>query len=173
MADINNIGTKETSDWTNEEKDQLESQLLMANAPSLCLEPDRSAFKQLLELNNRKRIWNTRKLRRMAKKCSQVAVNRKKRKDQFTHKKGLELFDFITRTRNKQDDGGNKLMSPTMKASRKISEEIEPVPVPSLEPPMLRPPRGNLLIYLIKRFFQFYNNHYVFEISFFKNLASY
>lgn len=133
---------KEKSDWSTEEKDQLESQLLMANAPSLCLDPDRSAHQQFMEQSNRKRIWNTHKLRRMAKKCSQVAVNRKRRLDQFTHKKGLELFDFITRTRNKLDEGSNKLQNPAMKASRKVSEEIEPVPVPSLEPPMLSPPIG-------------------------------
>lgn len=147
MADINNIVKKEKSDWTTEEKDQLESQLLMANAPSLCLDPDRSAYPQLSELNNRKRIWNTHKLQRMAKKCSQVTVNRKRRLDQFTHKKGLELFDFMTRTRTKLDEGSNK--NSAMKVTRKISDEIEPVPVPSLEPPMLSPPIGKIFIVLI------------------------
>lgn len=142
LADINNIVKKEKSDWSTEEKDQLESQLLMANAPSLCLDPDRFAYRQLLALNNRKRIWNTHKLRRMAKKCSQVTVNRKRRLDQFTHKQGLELYDFITRTRNKMDESSNRMQSPGMKVSRKISEEIEPVPVPNLEPPMLSPPIG-------------------------------
>lgn len=133
---------KEKSDWTTEEKDQLESQLLMANAPSLCLDPDRSAYRQLFELNNRKRVWNTHKLRRIAKRCSQVTVNRKRRLDQFTHKKGLELYDFISRTKSKLDEGTNKLQNPGMKVTRKFSEEIEPVPVPSLEPPMLSPPIG-------------------------------
>lgn len=146
---------KEKSDWSAEEKDQLESQLLMANAPSLCLDPDRSAYRQLMELNSRKRIWNTHKLRRMAKKCSQVTANRKRRLDQFTHKKGLELYDFITRTRNKMDESSNKLQSPAMKVSRKISEEIEPVPVPSLEPPMLNPPIGMYVENTL------YNNYFI------------
>lgn len=133
---------KEKTDWTTEEKYQLESQLVMANAPSLCLDPDQSVYRKLSELNNRKRIWNTHKLQRMAKKCSQVAVNRKRRLDQFTHKRGLELYDFITRSKTKVDEGTNRLQNPGMKVARKFSEEIEPVPVPSLEPPMLSPPIG-------------------------------
>lgn len=143
MADIDNIANKEKPDWTIEEKDQLESQLLMANAPSLCLDPDRSTYRQFFELNNRKRNWNTHKLGRTAKKYSQVTVNRKRTLDLFTHKRGLELYDLISRTRNKSEEGGSyRVQNPAAKVSRKFSEEIEPVPVPSLESPMLSPPIG-------------------------------
>ncbi|KAJ8942575.1 hypothetical protein NQ318_010383 [Aromia moschata] len=69
LADINNIA-EERPDWGNEERDQLESQLLMANEPTLCLDPDNSICERVTELNNRRHMWNTRKFRRMARKFS-------------------------------------------------------------------------------------------------------
>lgn len=143
MADINNI-VEEKPDWSNEEKDQLESQLLMANEPSLCLEPDITTYQHSTEISNRKRTWNTHEFRRMAKKFSQVTVNRKRKLDQFTHKPGLEILDFVSRTRTKPKIGATQNLS--SKPVKKLSEDIKPVPIPNLECPQISPPSNEVVI---------------------------
>lgn len=143
LADINNI-VEEKPDWSNEEKDQLESQILMANEPTLCLDPDNSICEQVAEINNRRHMWNTHKFRRMARKFSQVTVNRKRKLDQFTHRPGLELYDFICQSRTKSKTGlSHSLPS---KHPKKTQEDLKPVSIPNLDSPLLSPPSQGVVI---------------------------
>lgn len=134
MADIHNI-MEEKPEWSNEEKEQLESQLLMANAPGLCLDPDNTIGEEVTEVYNRRKMWNTYKFRRMAKKFSQVTVNRKRKLDQFTYRPGLEFYEFLTRSRNKTKSSAN---SASRTAGTNIKKDI---PVPNLDSPVLTPPQ--------------------------------
>lgn len=76
--------------------------MVLATAGPLCLDPDPEIGRAAINNQHRRQIWNTSTLRRQMKKFSQVAINRKRKTDQFTHAHGLELHDFITRARHKQ-----------------------------------------------------------------------
>lgn len=143
LADINNL-IEERPEWGNEEKDQLESQILMANEPSLCLNPDITTFQHASEINSRKHEWSTHEFRHMTKKFSQVTVYRKRKLDQFTYKPGLEVHDFITRLRIKPKIG--TAQNTNVKSLKKLSEELKPVPVPSLECAQINHPSTELVI---------------------------
>ncbi|XP_057656599.1 transcription factor SPT20 homolog isoform X2 [Diorhabda carinulata] len=136
MADIHNI-MEEKPEWSNEEKEQLESQLLMANSPGLCLDPDHTIGEEVTEVYNRRKMWNTYKFRRMAKKFSQVTVNRKRKLDQFTYRPGLEFYEFLTRTRNKTKSNANSSITSKITGTN-IKKDI---PVPNLDSPILTPPQ--------------------------------
>nr|CAH7740986.1 unnamed protein product [Callosobruchus chinensis] len=141
LADINNM-LEEKPEWSTEEKDQLESQMLMANEPLLCLEPDSRVSNHIVEINNQKQIFNTQKFRRMAKKFSQVTVNRKRKLDEFTYRHGMELFEFLNSTKSKPKIGAliqkGAMLSKRPSTSTCTSQEIiaKQVPGPSLEPPL-------------------------------------
>nr|CAI5870379.1 unnamed protein product [Callosobruchus analis] len=158
LADINNM-VEEKPEWGAEEKDQLESQMLMANEPSLCLDPDSRVSSYIVEINNQKQIFNTQKFRRMAKKFSQVTVNRKRKLDQFTYRHGMELFEFLNRSKNKPKIGAltqkGATLSKRPSTSTCTSQEntIKQVPVPSLEPPLhLTPPTQPIVIESLKSY---------------------
>lgn len=126
----------EKVDWEIEEKQQLESQIILANNPKLCLDPNNSISKVVSSINHNRQIFNTHRLRRTARKFSQVTVNRKRKLDQFTHRPGLELYDFVGRTKHKQKAGGPS----SAKIPKKLHEEIKPVPVPAVDVSTLIPP---------------------------------
>lgn len=125
----------ERVDWGLEEKQQLESQMILANNPTLCLDPNNSLSALASSINHNRQLLNTHRLRRTARKFSQVTVNRKRKLDQFTYIPGLELYDYMTRARNKP-----RMSASSAKVPRKVVDEIKPVPVPSLEVPVLSPP---------------------------------
>lgn len=130
-ADINEI-TDDKVEWGAEEKLQLESQILLARNPQLCLDPKSTIAYAATKFNHNKQLLNTKPLRRAAKRYSQVVVNRKKRLVPHTHRPGLELYDFLTRTRGR--------LKPPKARKLLQHEEIRPAPVPSLELPPLNPP---------------------------------
>lgn len=144
LTDINTI-IEDKVDWGVEEKQQLESQILVANNPTLCLDPDPAVCEIQSKLNHTRQLLNTHRLRRTARKFSQVTVNRKRKLDQFTHRPGLELFDYITRLRSKPKTGIT-LGSVSSKIAKKVHDEIKPIPVPNLDVPLLNPPSQDVTI---------------------------
>lgn len=141
MTDINVI-VNEKVDWGLEEKQQLESQMILANNPHLCLDPNNSLSKLTSSINHNRQLLNTHRLRRTARKFSQVTVNRKRKLDQFTYRPGLELYDFVTRLRNKP-----KTVGPSnAKVTKKLQDEIKPIVVPNLDVPILSPPSQPVVI---------------------------
>ncbi|CAH0560453.1 unnamed protein product [Brassicogethes aeneus] len=128
LADINNIVDK-SSHWGKEERNQLESQLLIANKPNLCLDPDNVVSSKVYQINRCKQMWNTHRFRRTARKFSQDSVYRKRKLDQLTHKPGVELLDFLN----------SRAKTSTVKQQRPLGE-IGPVRVPNLECPTIASP---------------------------------
>lgn len=102
--------------------------------PTLCLVPDHSLVYNLTKQNCNLHIWNSHKLQRTARKFSQVTVNKKRKREQ-THRRGLELFNFVVKN----------------KSTRYLSELLDEnkplrVPVPNLDSPLLSPPSGGVHI---------------------------
>jgi hypothetical protein len=142
LADINNL-VDDKVDLGNEERQQLESQILLANRPTLCLDPDNSVSTTQSRINHNRQMWNTHRFRRAARKFSQVTVNRKRKLDQFTHRPGLELYDFMTRAKTKPKTGH---VLGVNKTNKKTQDEIKPIPVPNLDPPPIGPPSQGVFI---------------------------
>lgn len=78
LADINKLQSSERLNCTPDELEQLESQLLMANQPILCLEPDKSISSRVFEINNNRNMWNTPAHRKKARR-SLIISHRKRR----------------------------------------------------------------------------------------------
>lgn len=130
-------------DWGLEEKQQLESQIILANNPNLCLDPDNSISTLLSSVNHNRQLLNTHRLRRTARKFSQVTVNRKRKLDQFAYRPGLELYDYMTSLLKNKSKGSGPSNS---KIPKKWQGEIKPIPVPNLDTPSLSPPPQPVVI---------------------------
>uniref|UniRef100_A0A182T6B2 Spt20-like SEP domain-containing protein n=1 Tax=Anopheles maculatus TaxID=74869 RepID=A0A182T6B2_9DIPT len=136
LADVN-ILTAE-GEWSAEEKLALESQLVLATAEPLCLDPNPAVGMMSINQHHRRQLLNTAPIRRQAKKFSQIAVNRKRKTDQFTHNFGLELSDFINKYRARpprQQTVRRGVVSFTL--PKKPSEVVPTVNLPNLELPEL------------------------------------
>uniref|UniRef100_A0A182JTP4 Spt20-like SEP domain-containing protein n=1 Tax=Anopheles christyi TaxID=43041 RepID=A0A182JTP4_9DIPT len=131
LADVN-ILTAE-GEWSAEDKLALESQLVLATAEPLCLDPNPVVGMMAINQQHRRQLLNTAPIRRQAKKFSQVAVNRKRKTDQFTHNFGLELSDFMNKYRARP---------PRQQSIRRgvPSEVVPTVNLPNLELPELTAP---------------------------------
>ncbi|XP_031340483.1 transcription factor SPT20 homolog isoform X2 [Photinus pyralis] len=145
LSDIHSI-TEDKVDWGTDEKQQLESQLLIAKHPTLCLDANPLVGEIQCKLNHTRQLLNTHRLRRYARKFSQVTVNRKRKLDQFTHRPGLELYDYITRLRSRSKSSSVPLSSVNSKIAKKVHDDIRPIPVPNLDVPLLNPPSQGVLI---------------------------
>lgn len=93
LADINTL-TRDRSDFSAEDRDALESQIVMAHTPDLCLDPDPHLEDKMAAIHNRARLWNDHPFRKMARRASQVAACRKRKLDHFAHRHGLEFLEF-------------------------------------------------------------------------------
>ncbi|XP_022920173.1 transcription factor SPT20 homolog isoform X2 [Onthophagus taurus] len=140
LADIN-IMLDERGDWGSEEKVQLESQLILANNPKLCLEPSPKVSEIASNTNHSKLLFNTHKLRRTAHRYSQVSVNRKRLLDKFTNHPGLQILDYVSKLRARSKTG----LLPS-KLPKRSTDEIRPIPVPNLDPPTINAPAGGINI---------------------------
>ncbi|XP_076252522.1 transcription factor Spt20 homolog [Rhynchophorus ferrugineus] len=136
LADINNL-TKDKSDVTIEDKDALESQILLASTPDLCLEPDNHIENDLAEIYSRKHLWNTSPLRKIAKKFTQTTVNRKRKLDQHTHMHDLELFEF---SKAKQRKSESSHSSRTLLRKATSEEHKTGISIPNLDCSSIGPP---------------------------------
>uniref|UniRef100_A0A182M3P5 Spt20-like SEP domain-containing protein n=1 Tax=Anopheles culicifacies TaxID=139723 RepID=A0A182M3P5_9DIPT len=139
LADVNILTAD--GEWSAEDKLVLESQLVLATAEPLCLDPNPEVGMMSINQQHRRQLLNTAPIRRQAKKFSQVAVNRKRKTDQFTHNFGLELSDFINKYRQRpprQQSVRRGVVSFTL--PKKPSEVVPTVNLPNLELPELATP---------------------------------
>lgn len=134
LSDINGLLGDKT-DWTSEEKLQLESKILMANTPNLCLSPDSTLSEVEATLNHNRQIWNTHSIRKMARQYFSVTVNHKRKLNHCTYIRGLDLYNYLQKEKKKDKT-----------AYRKTHEEITSISVPNLDAPLLSPPTGGVNI---------------------------
>ncbi|XP_055694406.1 transcription factor SPT20 homolog isoform X3 [Lutzomyia longipalpis] len=99
IADVNSLTS--VGQWTHEEKLALESQLVLATAEPLCLDPNPAIGIHVINSQHQRRMFNTKDIRRKTKKFTQVSINRKRKTDQFTHHYGLDLYDYMSRFRQR------------------------------------------------------------------------
>lgn len=137
LADVNLIASE--ADFSSEEKLALESQLVLATSGPLCLDPNPQIGRNAINNQHRRQMWNTSAIRRQMKKFSQVAINRKRKTDQFTHIHGLELHDHITRLRQKQRVHAENVDDPSKLPKRPV-DIVQPIRAPNLDLPTLTVP---------------------------------
>lgn len=139
-ADINLLTAE--GDWSPDERLALESQVVMAASEPLCLDPDPQIGQFAANQQYRRQIFNTAAVRRQAKKFSQVAINRKRKLDQFTHNFGLELSDFMTRYRQRpRQYQQTKRSVVSFTLPKKPTDVVQPIKAPNLDTPPLEPPK--------------------------------
>ncbi|XP_055705555.1 transcription factor SPT20 homolog isoform X2 [Phlebotomus papatasi] len=160
LADVNSLTSQ--GQWTHEEKLALESQLVLATAEPLCLDPNPAIGIHVINSQHQRRMFNTKDIRRKTKKFTQVSINRKRKTDQFTHHYGLDLYDYMSRFRQRSrhmkasstTTSSNALSSSSFTNSmafrlhqqqKKTSDGVTavqqpPVPSPYLGFPPLQPP---------------------------------
>ncbi|CAH0669103.1 unnamed protein product [Spodoptera exigua] len=129
--------------WAGEERGALEAveaALVHAAAPPLCLDPRPAVGLLAARLHAAPRLFNTPRIRRQAKRFSQVAVNRKRKLDQFTHYHGLEILDLIHRQRAKNSRQSVPLTRLTSKYPKKPPEVFKPIEPPKMDPLSLAVP---------------------------------
>lgn len=108
FADVQHVATtlnQTTSTCAPEDKLALESQMVLATAEPLCLDPDPNIGRHAINSQHERQLFNTHELRRQMKKFTQISINRKRKLDQFTHHYGLELCDYLTRLRTRPRTG--------------------------------------------------------------------
>ena len=81
--------------WSDEEKLELESKLVLATSDPICLDPNPLTFLSSNQLNYEKKWLNNDRIRSVCKKSSQLCLNRTEKFSQLPAPKHLELFDFI------------------------------------------------------------------------------
>lgn len=133
IADLNLLTLD--GEWSAEERLALESQLVLATAEPLCLDPDPDIGTYAINQRFRRQIFNTAPIRRQAKKFSQVSINRKRKLDQFTHNFGLELSDFMTRYRTRPRQYQTKRSVVSFTLPKKPVDVIQPIKAPNLDTP--------------------------------------
>ncbi|KAM7356088.1 transcription factor Spt20 homolog isoform 2-T5 [Cochliomyia hominivorax] len=162
FADVQHVATtlnQTTSVCAPEDKLALESQIVLATAEPLCLDPDPNIGRHAINSQHERQLFNTHELRRQMKKYTQISINRKRKIDQFTHHYGLELCDYLARLRNRPRTGSvstasaaaanisatngniNPLVSATMltsfasKVPKRPKDVIRPIRPPRLDYP--------------------------------------
>ncbi|XP_013134651.1 PREDICTED: transcription factor SPT20 homolog [Papilio polytes] len=135
--------------WSGEERgalDAVEAALVHAADP-------RPAVGLLAaRLHAAPRLFNTPRIRRQARRFSQVAVNRKRKLDQFTHYHGLELLELIHRQRakNRQTVPLTRL---TSKYPKKPPEVFKPIEAPKMDPvPLVLPAEASAPLRLARAY---------------------
>lgn len=150
LADSKVLSLEE--DFSNDDRAVLESNMILATSGPLCLDPNPRVSRKALYSQYKRQMWNSSAIRRQMKKFSQVAINRKRKTDQFTHTYGLELSDFLYRTRQKprvQPNAIDSTVTTSSKLPRKAIDVIKPIRTPNLDlPTTLAPPSAvNVEVY--------------------------
>ncbi|XP_026467635.1 transcription factor SPT20 homolog [Ctenocephalides felis] len=117
-------------EWSSKEKLALEAEIIKASAPPLCLDPDPIHGELAITAQHTSQIFNTRSIKRKARKFSQVGINRKRKLIQYTQYHGPDLCASIAR---------NQKSSPSNCKKYKQTNEIY-MPAPSLDLPELSVP---------------------------------
>lgn len=134
LADIKVLSNDE--DFSYEDRVSLESNMVLATAEPLCLDPSPKVARKALYNQYKKQMWNTSAIRRRMRKFSQVAINRKRKTDQFSPAHGLELSDFLSRSRQRHFlPSQPQLENPLRNKRRDPNELWKPIRAPVLDLP--------------------------------------
>lgn len=142
LADVKVMSNEE--DFTYEDRVVLESNMVLATAAPLCLDPSPKVARKAVYSQHKRQMWNTSAIRRQMRKFTQVAVNRKRKTDQFTQMHGLDLGEYLYRARQRphhllQNSFDSSLS--TWKMPRRASDVLKPIRTPNLDfPSSLQPP---------------------------------
>ncbi|XP_025086918.1 transcription factor SPT20 homolog [Pomacea canaliculata] len=93
------------SSWTQDDFQQLESEMLLATSEPLCLDPSPAVAMVATELTRQQKMFNDPSLKRSIKRYTQVAQNRKKKLAQGPAPRELRLLDFLHKKRDKSKIG--------------------------------------------------------------------
>ncbi|XP_077402679.1 transcription factor SPT20 homolog isoform X1 [Vanacampus margaritifer] len=94
--------TSDHHKWTQDDKLQLESQLILATAEPLCLEPSISVTCAANRLLYNKQKMNTRAMKRCFKRHSRAALNRQQELSQLPTPRQLHLFDYLQKRKERK-----------------------------------------------------------------------
>ncbi|KAG9348445.1 hypothetical protein JZ751_002180 [Albula glossodonta] len=94
--------TNDNHKWTQDDKLQLESQLILATAEPLCLEPSISVTCTANRLLYNKQKMNTRSMKRCFKRHSRAALNRQQELGRSPTLPQLRLFDYLQKRRDRK-----------------------------------------------------------------------
>ncbi|XP_041725161.1 transcription factor SPT20 homolog isoform X2 [Coregonus clupeaformis] len=94
--------TSDHHKWTQDDKFQLESQLLLATADPLCLDPCISVTCTANRLLYNKQKMNTRSMKRCFKRHSRAALNRQQELSYLPVPPQLRLYDYLQRRKERK-----------------------------------------------------------------------
>ncbi|XP_067348299.1 transcription factor SPT20 homolog isoform X2 [Channa argus] len=94
--------TSDLHKWTQDDKLQLESQLILATAEPLCLEPSISVTCTANRLLYNKQKMNTRSMKRCFKRHSRAALNRQQELSHLPMPPQLRLYDYLQRRKERK-----------------------------------------------------------------------
>ncbi|XP_052376311.1 transcription factor SPT20 homolog isoform X2 [Oncorhynchus keta] len=94
--------TSDHHKWTQDDKFQLESQLLLATADPLCLDPSISVACTANHLLYNKQKMNTHSMKRCFKRHSRAALNRQQELSYLPMPPQLRLYDYLQRRKERK-----------------------------------------------------------------------
>ncbi|XP_017273687.1 transcription factor SPT20 homolog isoform X1 [Kryptolebias marmoratus] len=94
--------TSDHHKWTQEDKLQLESQLILATAEPLCLDPSISVTCTANRLLYNKQKMNTHSMKRCFKRHSRAALNRQQELSHLPVPPQLRLYDYLQRRKERK-----------------------------------------------------------------------
>uniref|UniRef100_A0A8D0DB75 SPT20 homolog, SAGA complex component n=1 Tax=Sander lucioperca TaxID=283035 RepID=A0A8D0DB75_SANLU len=94
--------TSDHHKWTQDDKLQLESQLILATAEPLCLDPSISVTCTANRLLHNKQKMNTRSMKRCFKRHSRAALNRQQELSHLPIPPQLRLYDYLQRRKERK-----------------------------------------------------------------------
>ncbi|XP_030217371.1 transcription factor SPT20 homolog isoform X1 [Gadus morhua] len=94
--------TSDHHKWTQDDKLQLESQLLLATAEPLCLDPSISVTCTANRLLYNKQKMNTRSMKRCFKRHSRASLNRQQELSHLPTPPQLRLYDYLQRRKERR-----------------------------------------------------------------------
>ncbi|KAJ7997478.1 hypothetical protein DPEC_G00229430 [Dallia pectoralis] len=94
--------TSDHHKWTQDEKLQLESQLLLATAEPLCLDPSISVTCTANRLLYNKQKMNTHSMKRCFKRHSRAALNRQQELSHQAPSPQLRLYDYLLKRKDRK-----------------------------------------------------------------------
>ncbi|XP_013072746.1 transcription factor SPT20 homolog isoform X1 [Biomphalaria glabrata] len=97
--------------WTQDDLFHLESELILATEEPLCLDPSPAVMFVENALQFEEKLFNDPALKRCIKPCTQSAVNRKRKLAQAPAPKGMQLYDFITKRKEKNKNAASNAQS--------------------------------------------------------------
>ncbi|XP_029458598.1 transcription factor SPT20 homolog isoform X2 [Rhinatrema bivittatum] len=101
ISDVHSI-TSDSHKWTQEDKLLLESQLILATAEPLCLDPSISVTCTTNRLLYNRQKMNTRPMKRCLKRYSRSSLNRQQEVAHFPTPPQLRLLDYIQKRKERK-----------------------------------------------------------------------